>query len=165
MGRPIVDGWYWCDACLEWQLGSWFIIKTPSYTCWKSHSGDKNDHMYVLSHNGIYSIGKTSLYWIRALVLMSRSLAGMGNNRRLVQVSSPSRPHCHRCPPMMTCWLAVETPLRWCQYIETFSTSLTLCEENPPVIVGFPSQRATNREIWFLHCYQLQQAVEKKKTV
>ena len=34
--------------------------------------------------------------------------------------------------------------------MEALSTLLSLCEGNPPVIGGFPSQRDSNVDIWFL---------------
>ena len=43
-------------------------------------------------------------------------------------------------------WLVISEILRpwWCHDMEMFSTLLTLCEGNPPVTGGFPSQRASN---------------------
>ena len=38
--------------------------------------------------------------------------------------------------------------LWWRNEIETLSVSLTLCEGNPPVAGGFPSQRARDDDIW-----------------
>ena len=36
----------------------------------------------------------------------------------------------------------------WHHNMETFSTLLALCEENPPVTGGFPSQRASKADLW-----------------
>ena len=42
----------------------------------------------------------------------------------------------------------------WGHDIETLSALLALCVGNPPVTGGFPSQRASNVELWyFLCCY------------
>ena len=37
----------------------------------------------------------------------------------------------------------------WCHEMETFSVSLALCEGNPPVTGGFPSQRLVTRSLIF----------------
>ena len=39
-----------------------------------------------------------------------------------------------------------------CHCMETFSALLVLCEGNPPVTGGFPSQRASNIEPWCFLC-------------
>ena len=42
----------------------------------------------------------------------------------------------------------------WWHGMERLSTLLALCEGNPPVTGGFPSQRASNADLWgFLCCY------------
>ena len=41
----------------------------------------------------------------------------------------------------------------WCHDMEMLSVLLALCEGNPPVIDGFPSQKADNMLLWcFLWC-------------
>ena len=37
---------------------------------------------------------------------------------------------------------------RWCPDVETLSTSLALCDGNPLMTGGLPSQRASNVELW-----------------
>ena len=45
--------------------------------------------------------------------------------------------------------------------METLSALLALCEGNPPVTGGFPSQRSSNADLWcFLGCYP-EQAVQQ----
>ena len=46
--------------------------------------------------------------------------------------------------------------------IYTLSTLLVLCEMNPPFIDGFPSQQASNTELWRLPCFYPKQAVEQR---
>ena len=54
----------------EWS-GGWFNIKMPSYEYMKSHCGDKAILRPSYLHNGISCTGKkTSLYWIRAPVVV-----------------------------------------------------------------------------------------------
>ena len=49
----------------------------------------------------------------------------------------------------------------WCHGMEMLSVLLALCEGNPLVTGGFPSQRASNAQLWsFLFC-KLEQAVEQ----
>ena len=51
--------------------GGWINIKMPSYQYRKSHCGDKTILWPSCLHNGISYTGKmTSLYWIRALILV-----------------------------------------------------------------------------------------------
>ena len=45
-------------------------------------------------------------------------------------------------------------------YMTTLSALLSLCEGNPPVIGGFPSQRDSNVELWCFGVFWSQQAVE-----
>ena len=71
---------YW--LCLR--SGPWFNIKMSSYQYRKSHCGDKTILRPSYLHNRISYTGKmVSLYWIRALVLTSQSIAqcivGPGN--------------------------------------------------------------------------------------
>ena len=37
---------------------------------------------------------------------------------------------------------------QWCHGMETRYASLALCDDNPPVTGGFPSQRASDEELW-----------------
>ena len=58
------------------ETGGWINIKMSSYQYRKFHSGDKTILRPSYLHNGISYMGKmTSLYWIRALVLLLRELA------------------------------------------------------------------------------------------
>ena len=53
--------------------GPWFNIKMSSYQYRKSHCGDKTILRPSYLYNGISYTGKTtSLYWIRALLTMTR---------------------------------------------------------------------------------------------
>ena len=69
----------WCCMMLvinrlesEWWSGPRFNIKISSYQYRKSHCGDKTILRPSYLHNGISHTGKiTSLYWIRAQVLIS----------------------------------------------------------------------------------------------
>ena len=84
------------------------------------------------------------------------------------------------CQRLPHCWgniisgAAYETQsLRWvvicflrlrpwgCRGMETPSALLALCEGNPPVTDGFPSQRVSNAKRWYFLWYQLEQAVEQ----
>ena len=58
--------------------------------------------------------------------------------------------HCAEGPPVM--WILYETSSH-----RKLSSLLALCEGNPPVTGGFPSQRASNMNIWS----QPEQAVEQ----
>ena len=59
-------------------------------------------------------------------------------------------------------WInSVWTIITWAIISEIIVSLLALCEGNPPVTGGFPSQRASNMKLrWFL-CHKLQQAVEQ----
>ena len=51
----------------------------------------------------------------------------------------------------------------WCNHVEILSTLLALCEGNPPVTGGFPSQRVSDAGPWFrafLCCWD-EQAVQQ----
>ena len=41
----------------------------------------------------------------------------------------------------------------WYHEKEMFSTSLSLYKNNPPVTGGFPSQIASNVDLWLFLCY------------
>ena len=46
--------------------------------------------------------------------------------------------------------------------MEKLSALLALCEENPPVTGGFPSQRVSDAELWYFLGCPLEQAVEQR---
>ena len=52
----------------------------------------------------------------------------------------------------------------WCHDMEMLYASLSLWEENPLITGGFPSQKASNAELWcFIRCspdYSAEQTVE-----
>ena len=49
----------------------------------------------------------------------------------------------------------------WCHHdMETLSALLALCEGNPLLSSGFPSQRASNAELWYFACCQPKQTFE-----
>ena len=51
---------------------------------------------------------------------------------------------------------------RWHHGMEMIFALLALCEGNPSVTDGFPSQRASNAKLWcFLSCYYPEQSVEQ----
>ena len=53
----------------------------------------------------------------------------------------------------------------WHHDMEMLPSLLALCEGNPPVSGGYPSQRASNAELWyFLSCWS-DQAVEQTATL
>ena len=59
------------QSCFRKCTGPWFNIKMPSYQSRKSHCGDKTVVRSSYLHNGISYTGKmSSLYWIRALVVI-----------------------------------------------------------------------------------------------
>ena len=41
----------------------------------------------------------------------------------------------------------------WRHHMATLSLLLTLCEGNPPVTGGFPSERASSTKLWFFYMY------------
>ena len=50
----------------------------------------------------------------------------------------------------------------WYHAVETLTALLALCEGNPPVTTGgFPSQRASNVDLWYFLCCKPEQAVEQ----
>ena len=49
----------------------------------------------------------------------------------------------------------------WYHYMETLSTLLSLCKENPPVTSGFHSQLTSNVKHWCFLCCQPEQAFEE----
>ena len=56
----------------------------------------------------------------------------------------------HMVTAVLTCGVMfAET---WCQDMEKLPTLLALCEGNPPVTGGFPSQRVSSGELWGLPC-------------
>ena len=58
--------------------GPWFNIKMSSYQYRKSHCGDKTVVRSSYLHNGISYTGKTtSLYWIRAQIVMMPTLTSL----------------------------------------------------------------------------------------
>ena len=60
------------DVLLQKDPGTWFNVKISSYLYRKSHCGDKTILRPSYLHNGISYTGKTtSLYWIRAQVIIS----------------------------------------------------------------------------------------------
>ena len=59
---------HWSDICYLMTIWGWFNIKMLSYQYKKSHCGDKMILWSTYLQNGISYTGKTSLYWIRALV-------------------------------------------------------------------------------------------------
>ena len=48
----------------------------------------------------------------------------------------------------------------WCRGMEDLSALLTICAGNPSITDRFPSQRASNLELWFIFCLP-DQAVEQ----
>ena len=61
--------------------GLWFNIKMSSYQYRKSHCGDKTVVRSSYLHNGISYTGKrTSLYWIRAQLVMHDKSWGLHDN-------------------------------------------------------------------------------------
>ena len=61
----------------------------------------------------------------------------------------------------MTALSALSALTWWCRHMEMLSTLLALCDGNPPVTGGFPSQRTSNVELCCFHCWQTEQAVEQ----
>ena len=62
----------WFDIRCKWCPGPRFNIKMSSYQYRKSHCGDKTVVRSSYLHNGISYTGKmSSLYWIRALAVVS----------------------------------------------------------------------------------------------
>ena len=49
-----------------------------------------------------------------------------------------------------------------CHNMETFSALLALCKENPPIIGGFPSQRATNTDLWYFFVIIMDKQLNKQ---
>ena len=49
----------------------------------------------------------------------------------------------------------------WCHDMETIFALMALCEGNPPVIDGFPSQRASDAGLWSLHLCRPEQIAEQ----
>ena len=58
-------------------------------------------------------------------------------------------------------WVLLSWMLSWwcCNNMEKIL--LTLCKGNPPVTGGFPSQRASNVDLWYFLCCQPEQSVEQ----
>ena len=60
--------------------------------------------------------------------------------------------------------VALSDSLTWWQHdMEMHSTLLALCEGNPSVTDGFPSQRASNAELWCFLCCHSEQAEQTVK--
>ena len=55
-------------------------------------------------------------------------------------------------------------PIRtqWGHDMERLSALLALCEGNPPVTGGFPSQKANNAELWFFFLLLLAKQADKQ---
>ena len=70
-----INKWIDLSTCFSWKMmirtGPWFNKKMSSYQYMKSHCGDKTVLRPSYLNNGISYTGKmTSLYWIRAQVIM-----------------------------------------------------------------------------------------------
>ena len=63
---------------------------------------------------------------------------------------------------MSLCSLGCGEKTLWYHNMKTFCALLALCEGNPPVTCDFPSQRASNAELWRLLCCWPEQNVEQK---
>ena len=78
------------DILLMLKPGPWFSVKMSSYQYRKSQCGDKTVVRSSYLHNGISYTGKmTSLYWIRALVYVSKCSfphTKIGHNEILVKL-------------------------------------------------------------------------------